>query len=283
MSDPLDLISEIQENVANLKGKTKRYVRKASAKALADLMTRIDSYNFENQGGWTQASEFAVQIQLEEYIKAATRNTAVALAVMSSASAKRSVLDASKWLTALDKRYVGSVRRVRFDLAEYLATREGFLINHYEKSLSFWGKTTSDAMRRVVSQDIMVGKNWAEIAEHMKKEIPAVAKAKLWMLRRVANTEVAYTYNRAAVDFLVSQDEPGRRLYKKLVATFDERTGDDSRVLHGQTVLVDQPFINVDGRGYMHPPNRCRDREIVVAWRPEYANILANRDLDTEE
>ena len=60
----------------------------------------------------------------------------------------------------------------------------------------------------------------------------------------------------------------GARMMKRLVATFDKRTGKDSIVLNGQTVPVEEKFFDPYIAGYYdHPPNRPRDREVVVPWR----------------
>ena len=66
------------------------------------------------------------------------------------------------------------------------------------------------------------------------------------------------------------------------MATIDDRTGDDSKQLDGQTVPVDRPFVwhVKDSKGaptgkvvyYMQPPNRPNDREVVVPWRPGWGS-----------
>jgi hypothetical protein len=70
------------------------------------------------------------------------------------------------------------------------------------------------------------------------------------------------------------------KMQKRLVATFDDRTGKDSEALNGQTVPVDQPFVWVvkNDHGvptgkvvrYMQPPNRPNDRECVIPWLPAW-------------
>ena len=94
---------------------------------------------------------------------------------------------------------------------------------------------------------------------------------------RIVRTECAYSYG-------VTQQASGRellhqipKLHKRLVTTFDARTGEDSRKLNGQTVPWSDPFVWMEktklGENrveYMMPPNRPNDREVVVPWRPEY-------------
>ena len=74
---------------------------------------------------------------------------------------------------------------------------------------------------------------------------------------------------------LLSEDKDDDPMLKRLVATFDARTGFDSIGLHGQTVPVNKPFVDpYFGKEYMAPPNRPRDREVVVGWRASYGDDL---------
>lgn len=90
-----------------------------------------------------------------------------------------------------------------------------------------------------------------------------------WVPVRDARFLASAEYNRALVDGYRRHDRPSSRVYKRLAATHDKRTGDDSRLLDGQTVPLDQPFEDWwYGGTYDHPPNRLNDREVVTPWRP---------------
>ena len=100
-----------------------------------------------------------------------------------------------------------------------------------------------------------------------------------WLLARLWDTETSRAYNAGRMAGMLAEDQraarPGDRLAKQLVATFDKVTGRDSVILHGQTVPVRSPFVDVTGRLYDHPPNRPHDREIVVPTRLAYAAALS--------
>jgi hypothetical protein len=100
-----------------------------------------------------------------------------------------------------------------------------------------------------------------------------------WSLDRLWTTETSRAYNAGRMAGMLAEDQraarPGDRLAKQLSATFDKRTGRDSVILHGQTVPVRSPFVDVTGRLYDHPPNRPHDREIVVPARLSYAAALS--------
>lgn len=89
---------------------------------------------------------------------------------------------------------------------------------------------------------------------------------------RIVRTELSRAYNAGhqanAVAAQAADPEGGWR--KQLVATFDNRTGEDSKFVHGQVREVDKPFKDNKGREYMHPPGRPNDREVQVVTRLEY-------------
>lgn len=76
--------------------------------------------------------------------------------------------------------------------------------------------------------------------------------------------------NRSALDAIKAVDEEDDLggFAKILSASFDDRTGWDSYMVHGQIRRPEEPFAWADAKGhveeYMAPPNRPNDREIVV-------------------
>ena len=79
----------------------------------------------------------------------------------------------------------------------------------------------------------------------------------------------------------VSHEVPG--MMKRLVTTFDQRTGEDSKQLNGQTVPVNADFVwmkktklGIERVTYAAPPNRSNDRETVVPWRADYTAPAAH-------
>lgn len=93
-------------------------------------------------------------------------------------------------------------------------------------------------------------------------------------------------WNGTQLAALQSEDDPddddGDRMLKKLVAHFDNVTGRDSVLLHGQTRPVDKPFFDsFHGVTYMAPPNRPNDREVIVGWRKSYGDVFDDYDRET--
>ena len=103
-----------------------------------------------------------------------------------------------------------------------------------------------------------------------------------WRAERIVRTENSYSYGVTTQRLLGETSREIPALMKRLVTTFDGRTGKDSIKLNGQTVGWDQPFIwmkqtksGVERVEYMQPPNRPNDRECVVPWRAGYGGMPA--------
>ena len=279
---PVELLDIQHKNLAKLSRAASKAAQRAVARALVNLRARIDTIPGDDYGGWTYASMKATEVQLEAALVQMKAGAGQAMSGVHKRAISKSYADARRWLKSLDATRIGVAHPMRFDLLQYAAREEQFLVNRYARSLSYWGRKTSDAMREALAEQMLIGQDWATAAKHLKKNLPALAGKKQWMVDRVAATEMANAYNGTAWEVLMSEDKSGNRMHKKLVATFDKRTAKDSKQLHGQTVPVDKPFINVDGREYMYPPNRPRDREVIVGWRGAWGD---DQDLldDIEE
>lgn len=88
---------------------------------------------------------------------------------------------------------------------------------------------------------------------------------------RIVRTEGMRSYNLGSNEEIEAQKAKNFvDLSRKIVATFDARTSEDSRRVHGQVRAVNEPFF--DGvRTYMIPPSRPNDRECVIPWRAAWA------------
>lgn len=102
----------------------------------------------------------------------------------------------------------------------------------------------------------------------------------------IVRTEMSYAHNAGKHETLVEvEKEIEGPLKRRLLETFDDRTGDDSFLIHGQTVGVNEPFNwkrKVRGswviEQFMFPPNRPNDRSVVIPWDPEW-----DEDADPDE
>lgn len=94
---------------------------------------------------------------------------------------------------------------------------------------------------------------------------------------RIVRTEGAYAFSAGRMQGLHEQREDIPDLKKKIVATFDNRTGADSMIVHGQVRELEENFVDGASRSYLYPPARPHDREVVLPWRPGWPETDVSR------
>lgn len=149
------------------------------------------------------------------------------------------------------------------------------LLEKYRSSARLYGPQAIGAIRQGLARSIIQGETVDEAVDRVAGT-DGLFNRQRWRAERIVRTEMSYSYGVTSQHAMQDLRPAVPRLKKRLVATFDDRTGDDSKGLNGQVVDVDQPFIweVTDSRGnktgkvvrYMQPPNRPNDRECVVPW-----------------
>ena len=149
------------------------------------------------------------------------------------------------------------------------------LLDRFRRSSQLYGQPVVKAIRDQLTLGLLKKSSFDEMVSAVAGTSGIFATQRS-RADRIVVTEVAHAYGAAKQHGMqeLQREMPQARLQKRLVATFDSRTGDDSKELNGQTVDVDQPFIWVKPSGevvrYMHPPNRPRDREIAIPWKSDW-------------
>lgn len=149
------------------------------------------------------------------------------------------------------------------------------LLARYPSSVATYGPPTIRAIEEKMAISLAKNATVDEAIDAVASADGALA-AQRWRADRIVRTEMAYSYGVAKQTSMQQVRARVPQMMKRLVATFDDRTGEDSIELHGQTVPVDQPFVWVvkNRKGiptgkivrYMQPPNRPNDREISIPW-----------------
>lgn len=133
----------------------------------------------------------------------------------------------------------------------------------------------------------MIGKPLHETIDEVQKLIDDSR----WKAERIVRTEGAYLHGAAKQATLKAvEKEAGTKLYKRIVETFDDRTGDDSFLIHGQVQEVGKPFsYKRRSKGgwklvfFAHPPNRPNDRATMIGWDPSWDETELERPLSLSE
>lgn len=151
------------------------------------------------------------------------------------------------------------------------------LLDRYKTSIQAYGRPVLRQVRDELAMSSLLGETVNDAVDRIVAK-GGIFEQQRWRAERIVRTETAYAYGvtkQKGMAEMKQRDFPD--MQKKLIATFDSRTGEDSKELHGQVQDVDKPFIWKvrDARGnvkktvkYMHPPNRPNDREVVIPWRP---------------
>jgi hypothetical protein len=153
---------------------------------------------------------------------------------------------------------------------------EPTLLHRYQKLVGNYPMATIERVRKSMALGLIQGENTDRMVDRVAGAGGIFDREK-WRAERIVRTECLHAYGVANQRCLeeTAQEVPG--LMKRLVATFDVRTGKDSIQLNGQAVPVDRPFVwmkqtkaGVERVEYMAPPNRPNDREVVIPWRVGY-------------
>lgn len=269
---------ELDRLTRDQRARAARITREALARVQLSLATVDPASWAANQG---RAVSAQLQGLLDELVKA----QGTALATGTTRAVATGARSATRVLQALDAT-LGTPGPLRVDVLAWVADNAsavaGLRVRTQAASLARYGAAAADEIGAEVARVALAGGTWLDARPAIESATARVVQGRQWMINRIARTEVAAAYNGARVQVLLDEDqaEVGRgrvkdRIQKKLVAVFDAKTGQDSVLLHGQTVPVGDPFIDVSGREYMAPPNRPHDREIVIPWRDSYGSSAA--------
>lgn len=187
----------------------------------------------------------------------------------------------SRYLATLDKAHTGVVRPLRFDTLRWWTETHkeiGFVrLRQFQRSFERYGAATIIEIEDSIARATIAGKTWEDARDEVWRSTRNVVNGNQYMVDRIIRTEMSAAYNGTTLEALHAEDTPEDPMQKRLVTTFDSRTGKDSIALHGQTRKVREPFFDAMlGILYMAPPNRPNDRETVVGWRSSYGRYLAD-------
>lgn len=165
---------------------------------------------------------------------------------------------------------------------------EPSLLRRYRLQTQTWTIGAIQKTERFLATQSMIGRPLFETVSSLTDSL----ETERYKAERIVRTELAYA---AGVQKQQTMEDTKRELsigglQKKWIETFDDRTGDDSFLMHGQTVPVDQPFTYKHRKGgswvvtkIMGSPNRPNDRSTVIPWDPEWEATELERPLTIAE
>lgn len=183
-------------------------------------------------------------------------------------------------IALMSERFTGTVRATSW--VPVLAVDDGVLLDHHRASIAVYGRQRIQSMQNTIALRMLEGRTWSEVARELAGRDSLLAqdysgmdsrdKHRQSRAERIVRTETSWGYNRAHHQDLERANASDPGYLKTAVATFDSRTDDDSVPVHGQVLRLDEPFVDGDGRQYLHPPGRPNDREVEIPWRSEWGD-----------
>lgn len=275
-----EVIAGMQRAVAELGADALARQLRIVAKAV-----RVWLRGIAQSGGlvWTANAAREAMARLRAMLARLTAQLTKALSEGLTAAAARSMADAARFFEVGDLVYLGKTRPLQQPqaTAKQIGTaREGI----YVASLGRFGAALLHAAEAAAVATVLLGRPRRVGVDAIALAIRREAASRAYELRRIAETETSAAYNAATMQVLLAQDVPEDRMLKRLVASFDSRTGRDSVMLHGQVRPVREPFFDgVNGHFFMAPPNRPNDRELMVGQRSSWPISAAYLQPDPED
>jgi hypothetical protein len=236
------------------------------------LTAQEDDLRRTSLGAWGTATRQRVLVMLGHGARGVTSALTADLGVGLHTVVGTSARHASRWLSTLDKAYLGVVTPQAWSTAAWAATTARDVVESrlrtFHSSFSRYGGAVVSQIETVLGT-LPMGASWSDVRERIAKAARETVEDRMWMVDRIVRTETSHAYNAATQRALEAEGNT----HKKLVAIFDKRTAADSYLLNGQIRPVEEPFFDgYHGRHYMHPPNRPNDREIMVGWRAAWGS-----------
>jgi len=262
---PLDILKQtVQRNRARLRelqpGHVERLLelsREAQAE-VTDRIRELDPTRFSSQRARVVLTE--INDVIDEFGPEAGDSIGGAVEDLGTEAAGIAREDLRSQLEAWAEEHPGAERAiVRFDEAG--ETLSPGLLEYFETSRRRYGDQAIVRMRDAMALSLLNDETMIQSAGRLADSIGIED----WRAERIVRTEQSAAFHRQWIDEAredIEGEEDDWR--KELVATFDQRTGDDSRFVHGQQRPVDEEFEDNRGRKYQHPPNRPNDRETVI-------------------
>jgi len=154
---------------------------------------------------------------------------------------------------------------------------EPTLLRRFAKSKALYGVPTIRAIEDGLAMSLATGETLDDAVDRVA-DTDGIFEGQRWRAERIARTELAFNYGLTKQRTMEELRVDVPHMQKKLIETMDNRTGEDSEILDGQIVDVDQPFVYNPPPGkkgyppFMQPPGRPNDRAVTIPWDPAWGD-----------
>ncbi len=135
------------------------------------------------------------------------------------------------------------------------------LLEYYDVSRDTYGLEAIRSMRGVLARSVIEGDSVFVTASKLRDAVP-MERHRAERIVRTEQSFASHARQFGDLEAMYGEGAPGWK--KALSAVRDNRTGEDSIFVDGQTRAIGVPFEDNLGHVYQHPPNRPNDREVVL-------------------
>lgn len=239
----------------------------------------------------------AMQAQADAIVAKLGSDFAKHLVDVGHSAAELGATHAVREFSILEQRFRGTTPNLRLEQPSIFMGMvdgvESSLLRRKSLVAGTWTAGAVMGMERQLAGAAATGQPLEDVVRRLMSDQGLVEEER-YKAERIVRTEMAYSMNATKHEATVRvRDELGdQTMRKKLIETLtDERPGDDSFLVHGQTVELDKPFVwmrRVKGGGYvreeyMFPPNRPNDRAVVIPWSLEWEETELEKPLTLAE
>lgn len=258
-------------------------LRSLYERARSDLRERLASLLTGKKGKTFDAYNARVALaQIEEFMRAFSGDMARHMDASTVDAQRLSLEDLTGQVYLLEPKFRGAGAPLAVEEA---AVFEGIIggarpiIRHrLEEGVGHYSARAVTRMERSMAMSILQNKTIDDAVGDLVDQTGAF-ESERWRAERIVRTEMANAYEYTKHQGMIEterRDLPGMK--RQIVAIFDNRTGEDSKLINGQVVDMDEPFYDpVQKKYYMNPPNRPNDRETVIPFHPDWGMAFGQR------
>lgn len=239
------------------------------ARADRELSAQLDEMKRRGPGyrPWTQADTEATLAIVREQLGVMAPGFKALLNANAERARELGARGTVQLLEHFEQTMPGTIRPLSIEGASQLLS--GTVLSRHASSVARYGAITIASIQHELAVGALINRTFDEMAGRLQREQPLLSRR--YFAERIVRTECMNAYNAGHLDEINAQRAGSfPDLEKKLIETFDKRTGQDSFKAHGQIRKPNEMFVDGNGRQYLHPPGRPNDRGVVVPWRREW-------------
>lgn len=264
-------------------GRALNPLKRLYEEARFDLRARLEGLAQKNRGKSFEAHHNRMMLaQVEEFMGAFSGKMAKHALYATGDAQHLSLEDLAKQVYALEPQFLGAGVPLAVEEASVfeglIKGARPLIRQRLEEGVGAYSSRAVTKMELALANATLQNKTVDAAVDDLVAANGAF-ESERWRAERVVRTEMAHAYEYTKHQGMIEterEDVPG--LQRQIIAWFDNRTGEDSKLIHGEVRGMDEPFYDpIQKKHYMDPPNRPNDRETVIPFHPDWSMAFGKR------